>query len=158
MPQTAQQLQAHRYYFRRSRLEREDPKSRLYLSRKFGLGATESTAGLATTDPVTVSFELVTNNANASGVIFEVGDGTTCLGMALDGSGGLEVVAGDDGGADTIADVSDVAGQLSKIVLVVNGGSKEYRVYHNGEEKLRSTYTSTGWAADITIGVGEQRV
>ncbi len=153
----ADQRQSLLHSQRERRNELRDPSSHLTRAAEY-LPGTEADIGLALNVPITVKLKVTADTlATAAGVLFALGDATTCFGMAIDGSGGLEIAIGDvgDGILETVASVFLADGHTVEIVAAVIPGGGPCRVWINGAEVLRDTITTAAVAADASLGVGE---
>lgn len=144
---------AQLFYSRERRNELFDPAFRLKRNLTIAEG-TSNFPAVAQDENITIAVDFVVGTTAASGVLFELGDATRNLGLALNGTGGVEVVVGDTG-SGTITGVVGAAGQRVRLVISVRSGAGTFRVWVNGKDELRGTYTAGAHSNGVLIGVAQ---
>ncbi len=149
---------SHLYHARERRRERADPAYHLSRSVRVLVGDSPFTAGRPSgfeDRPITFACRVrVDTLASCAGVIFEMGTSVANVGLALANTGDLEVVAGAAGGA-TITGAFGADGHTRDIVVSVNPGTGDLRVWLDGEDSLRdnSDMDAAGFSSDAIISL-----
>lgn len=160
------QEQAVYYFARERRGSLDDPVEKLF--RTHGpLGVNVASVDTGTIFPsrvlpITFATTILTSGVAASGIVFEFGDSTTGLKLAVD-SGSIYVAAGDAAGNDGIAGsvivpAVSVSGAKLELRLAIRPGSGEVRLFIDGDHALRlvtaAADMANGWASTAAGAIG----